>query len=61
VAVTVPCSPPVVYLQYVEEPRLNGNTNADLAKYVLELKEAVRRSNMDKMRLLEWANGQKGR
>ena len=59
-AMTV-CFPPVVYLQDVAEPALGGNTNKDLAEYVLGLREAVRRSNMDKFHLREWmeenANG----
>jgi hypothetical protein len=49
----------VVYLQDVPEPALAGKTNKDLAEYVLGLREAVRRSNLDKLRLREWAEGQK--
>ena len=54
----VPCHPPVVYLQDVPEPVLGGKTNKDLAEHVLELREAVRRSNLDKLRLRKWAEGQ---
>lgn len=53
--IVVPCSPPVVYLQDVAEPTLDGQTNKDLARYVLELKEALKRSNLDKYYLREWA------
>jgi hypothetical protein len=49
-----PCAPPVVYLQDVPEPTLTGKTNKDLADYVLGLREALRRSNLDKSRLREW-------
>jgi hypothetical protein len=57
----VPCSPPVVYLQDVPEPVLVGNTNKDLADYVLGLREALRRSNLDKFHLREWVEGGSGK
>jgi type IV pilus biogenesis protein CpaD/CtpE len=50
-----PCSPPVAYLQDVPEPILRGKTNKDLAEHVLDLREALRRSNLDKFHLREWA------
>jgi hypothetical protein len=53
----VTCSPPVVYLQDVPEPELRGKTNKDLVEHVIELREAVKRSNLDKLRLREWAEG----
>jgi hypothetical protein len=46
--------PPVVYLQDVPEPVFRGTTNADLAQHVLDLRAAVRRSNLDKARLREF-------
>jgi hypothetical protein len=51
----LPCFPPAVYLQEVQAPALGGKTNKDLAAYVLELKEALDRSNLDKFHLREWA------
>ncbi|MDR0620732.1 MAG: hypothetical protein LBJ61_02485 [Deltaproteobacteria bacterium] len=38
----------------MQEPTLAGKTNKDLAEYVLGLREAVKRSNMDKFHLREW-------
>jgi hypothetical protein len=38
----------VVYLQDVQAPVFRGLTNADLAGHVLELREALERSNLDK-------------
>lgn len=55
-AVSLPCSPPVVYLQEVEEPQLRGGTNKELAEWALALREALRRANLDKRRLREWAS-----
>jgi hypothetical protein len=46
--------PPAVYLQDVRPPIFTGTTNADLAAYVLDLRQAVERSNMDKARLREF-------
>ena len=48
------CSVPVVYLQHVPEPRLNGRTNADLAAWSLNLLRALRQANNDKAGLREW-------
>jgi type IV pilus biogenesis protein CpaD/CtpE len=56
--VAVGCSPPTVYLQDVPEPVLRGRTNKDLAEHVLELREALRRSNLDKLNLRDWMDGQ---
>jgi hypothetical protein len=50
-----PCLPPTAYLQDVVEPAIAGKTNKDLVEYVLGLREALRRSNLDKQRLREWA------
>jgi hypothetical protein len=49
--------PPAVYLQDVHPPVFRGTTNADLAEYVLELRNAVDRSNLDKARLREFFAG----
>jgi hypothetical protein len=58
-AAALPCvpvivPPPVVYLQDVPEPVFRGSTNADLAQHVLDLRTALRRSNLDKARLREF-------
>jgi hypothetical protein len=57
-AAPVPCPapvyPPPVYLQDVPAPALAGFTNAALAEYVLELRRALDRSNLDKSRLREF-------
>ena len=37
-----PMPPPVVYLQDVPEPRMRGQTNADLAAWAVELRAALR-------------------
>jgi hypothetical protein len=50
------CYPPVVYLQDVPEPTLDGRTNKDLVEYVLKLRESLKRSNLDKFHLREWAS-----
>jgi hypothetical protein len=50
-----PCYPPTVYLQEIPEPTLRGRTNDDFVVYVLELREALRLSNLDKRGLREWA------
>jgi hypothetical protein len=34
---------------------MSGRTNKDLAEYVLGLREALDRSNLDKFHLREWA------
>jgi hypothetical protein len=47
--------PPVVYLQDVAEPRLEGDTNRALAKWAVELRAALRIANADKKALREWA------
>jgi hypothetical protein len=52
--VAAPCSPPAVYMQAVEEPYLRGRTNRDLAAWALDLRDALRRSNLDKLHLREW-------
>jgi hypothetical protein len=59
IVTTTPCSPPVVWLQDVPEPVLEGHTNKDLANWALSLKEALRRANLDKSHLREWV-AQKG-
>ena len=46
--------PPAVYLQSVPEPKLAGETNADLARLVLELRAALRLANSDKAGLRKW-------
>jgi hypothetical protein len=46
--------PPLVYLQDVPAPLLRGTTNADLAGHVLDLREALKRSNLDKAALREY-------
>jgi hypothetical protein len=46
--------PPIVYLQDIPEPQLRGRTNADLAAYVLDLREALRQANSDKKNLRDW-------
>ncbi|MDR1165761.1 MAG: hypothetical protein LBO66_07795 [Deltaproteobacteria bacterium] len=46
--------PPAIYLQEVVEPKLRGKTNADLAAYVLELREALRQANADKRALKQF-------
>ena len=51
-----PMLPPVVYLQDEPEPKLTGKSNADLANWAIELREAVRQSNSDKAALREWAD-----
>ena len=55
VVAPIKCSPPVVWLQDVPEPVLGGHTNKDLAEWALSLKEALRRANLDKLHLREWA------
>ncbi|MDR2300745.1 MAG: hypothetical protein LBF38_01685 [Deltaproteobacteria bacterium] len=54
----VSCSTPVGYLQDVAEPELKGKTNKDLIEHVVELREALKRSNLDKFHLSEWAEDQ---
>ena len=51
----IPCSPPVVWLQDVPEPSLEGDTNKDLVEWIVSLQEALRRCNLDKAGLREWA------
>ncbi|MDR3152920.1 MAG: hypothetical protein LBW85_01275 [Deltaproteobacteria bacterium] len=41
-------------MQDVQAPVLRGATNAALAEHVLELRLALRRSNLDKAALREW-------
>lgn len=41
----------------IEEPKLNGNKNKDLALWALRLLEALRQSNADKAAIREWFNG----
>jgi hypothetical protein len=53
--VAVPCYFPVVYLQEMPEPKLQGQTNKELAAHVLELREALRLANSDKKALKDWA------
>ena len=55
--VAAPCAPPVVYMQDVPEPHLKGRTNRDLAAWAIDLREALRRSNLDKLHLREWLAG----
>ncbi|MDR2612362.1 MAG: hypothetical protein LBG06_05860 [Deltaproteobacteria bacterium] len=50
--------PPTVYLQDVQAPVFRGATNADPAAHVLDLREALKRSNLDKAALREWLAGQ---
>ncbi len=50
-------TPPVVYLQDVAEPRLEGKTNGDLAAWAVELRAALRQSNADKKALRDWLAG----
>jgi hypothetical protein len=47
-------TPPLVFLQEVPEPKLQGKTNADLALFILALQEALRLSNKDKENLRAW-------
>jgi hypothetical protein len=54
----LPCAPPVVYLQTVPEPVIGGPTNADLVRYAIDLKYALRQANADKEALRLWAEGQ---
>jgi hypothetical protein len=56
--IAAPCYPPVVYLQEIPEPRLQGQTNKALAAHVLDLREALRLANSDKRALKEWAENQ---
>jgi hypothetical protein len=44
-------------MQDVPEPPLAGATNKDLAAWAIELREALRRSNLDKYHLREWLAG----
>jgi hypothetical protein len=44
----------VVYLQDVQAPVFRGLNNADLAEHVLELRQALERSNLDKARLRDY-------
>ncbi|MDR2945911.1 MAG: hypothetical protein LBV79_04100 [Candidatus Adiutrix sp.] len=46
--------PPVVYLQDIDEPKLAGRTNGDLAEWAVELRAALRQANADKKALREW-------
>lgn len=41
-------------MQDVPEPKLKGQTNAALAEWAVELREALRLSNGDKAALREW-------
>lgn len=45
-------------MQTVPEPGLKGKTNAALAEWAVELREALRLSNADKKALREWAGQQ---
>lgn len=47
-------APPAVLMQDVPEPKLKGQTNAALAAWAVELREALRLSNGDKAALREW-------
>ncbi|UQZ90709.1 hypothetical protein C4J81_16460 [Deltaproteobacteria bacterium Smac51] len=49
-----PILPPTVYLQEIPEPQLTGRTNGDLARWALELREALRQANSDKNALRDW-------
>jgi hypothetical protein len=53
---TVPrvLEPPIIYFQEIPEPVLFGVTNGDLAKYVIDLREALRLANSDKRALQDW-------
>ncbi|MDR2946314.1 MAG: hypothetical protein LBV79_06180 [Candidatus Adiutrix sp.] len=51
-----PTLPPVVYLQAIEEPRLAGRTNGDLAEWAVNLRTALRQANSDKAALRKWLN-----
>jgi hypothetical protein len=46
----------VVWLQDVPEPVLAGRTNKDLVNWAVSLQGALRRSNLDKLHLREWAD-----
>ncbi|MDR2612869.1 MAG: hypothetical protein LBG06_08610 [Deltaproteobacteria bacterium] len=50
--------PQTVYLQDVPAHLFRGATNADLAAHVLDLREALKRSNLDKAALRDWLAGQ---
>ena len=47
--------PPEALTQSVEVPRPAGQTNADLAAWILDLLSALNISNQDKAALREWA------
>lgn len=47
--------PPAVLLQDIAEPRLKGRTNAHLADWALELRQALRLANADKAALRSWS------
>jgi len=49
-----PMLPPTVLMQEVPEPRFTGRTNADLLTWSLELRQALRLANADKMEMRRW-------
>lgn len=49
-----PVLPPAVHLQEVPEPPFHGQSNGDLLRWSLELRQALRQSNSDKAALRGW-------
>lgn len=47
-------TPPAVLMQDVPEPKLKGKTNAYLAEWAVDLRQALRQSNEDKKALRKW-------
>lgn len=47
-------SPPEVYLQEVKAKPCQNNVNADLLKCLLNTKQALKRANDDKARIVQW-------
>jgi hypothetical protein len=49
---------PTVHLQDVQATVFRGATHADLAAHVLDLREALKRSDLDKTAHRDWLAGQ---
>lgn len=52
VPVVVP--PPVVYMQHIDVPVLQGKTNADLLAWAIDLRSALQQANNDKAAMRKW-------
>jgi hypothetical protein len=61
VYITIPIYPPTEYLMPVQEPKLKGKTNNDLAKYIFNLRTAIAEGNKHKEKMLLWIKEQESK